>query len=130
MIDVNTECVGPFSEAADWLPRCRRGKEGRGTKVALSTFWRWATIGLKGIRLETIYIGSVRCTSKEALKRFFERVSEAKAGGASQDDPQPSGRTRTDAQRRNESEAAGQQLAKMIAKPPKRGRKVGTAATR
>jgi hypothetical protein len=118
MIDINSEQVGPFTEAAGWVPRCRGGK-----KVAVSTFWRWARYGIAGVRLETIYCGTVRCTSREALQRFFERVSEARAGGADPDDPRPPARPRTDSRRRKASETARQQLGEMIAHPPGRSRK-------
>jgi hypothetical protein len=30
---------------------------------------------MKGVRLETIQVGGTRCTSMEALERFFHRLS-------------------------------------------------------
>jgi Protein of unknown function (DUF1580) len=38
----------------------------------VSTVWRWATRGFRGIVLETITVAGKRFTSKEALCRFFE----------------------------------------------------------
>ena len=65
-----TETVLTFAQAADTLPRRRRGR-----KAHISTLYRWATAGCKGVVLETIQIGGTRCTSREALQRFFERLS-------------------------------------------------------
>jgi hypothetical protein len=47
----------------------------RGRHVAVSTLYRWSTVGLRGVRLETIQVGGTRCTSVQALRRFFERLS-------------------------------------------------------
>ena len=41
-----------------------------------STLFRWASKGLRGVRLEVIRIGGTQCTSVEALARFFHRLSE------------------------------------------------------
>ena len=53
-----------------WLPRRRKGK-----RPHVSTIFRWALRGVRGIRLETIRIGGTLCTSEEALVRFFQRLS-------------------------------------------------------
>jgi len=62
-----------------WLPRRRRGR-----KLNIATVFRWAQRGLRGVRLETISIGGTKCTSEEALKRFFARLSSF---GASPESP-------------------------------------------
>ena len=42
-----------------------------------STLWRWATRGVKGVKLETVRIGAGRVyTSRQALTRFLERTQE------------------------------------------------------
>jgi hypothetical protein len=56
--------------AAKLLPRRRGGK-----KVHTSTIYRWTVTGLRGIVLESLQIGGTRCTSREALQRFFERLN-------------------------------------------------------
>ena len=71
MIDVVREKVFPLREAPSSLPRCRAGR-----KTHVATLFRWASKGLRGIRLETIKVGGSTCTSAEALQRFFERLTE------------------------------------------------------
>lgn len=61
------------------MPRRRKNK-----KPNISTVWRWWKTGIKGIRLETIVCGGVRCTSEAAIRRFFERLTAAADG-----DPAP-----------------------------------------
>jgi hypothetical protein len=61
-----TETVIPFAEAARRLPRLRGDRP-----VNPSTFWRWASSGLRGVVLETCRVGGTRCTSLEAMTRFF-----------------------------------------------------------
>jgi hypothetical protein len=74
-IDVFNENLVTFSEAAKLLPRRPHGK-----RVHVSTIHRWRMAGLHSadgmvVRLETLKIGGVRMTSKEALQRFFDRLS-------------------------------------------------------
>ncbi len=70
MIDTNTETVLSFTEAAKGLPR-RRGAK----RPHVSTIYRWSSSGCKGVILESIQIGGTRCTSKEALARFFNALT-------------------------------------------------------
>jgi hypothetical protein len=44
-----------------------------------STIWRWVTCGVRGIRLETISIGSRRFTSRSALQSFCDGLSRREA---------------------------------------------------
>jgi hypothetical protein len=103
MIDSMNETVVTYAQASDAGPRRRKGR-----KIHVSTFHRWATVGCRGVVLETIQIGGTRCTSLEALQRFFERLTDQKqsvphnAVGA--------GRTRSQARRLRDSEAAGREL--------------------
>jgi hypothetical protein len=71
MIDLNTEDVVSLTEATTLLPR-RRG----GRKCHVATLYRWSIAGCRGVILETLQIGGTRCTSKQALARFFRRLSE------------------------------------------------------
>jgi hypothetical protein len=75
-IDAFAESVISFSEASRLLPK-RRG----GRKVHVSCLYRWSQAGLRSesgmtVRLETVQIGGTRCTSKEALQRFFDRLQD------------------------------------------------------
>lgn len=39
------------------------------------TVWRWATAGVRGVQLETVFVGGQRFTTREALSRFCEAVT-------------------------------------------------------
>ena len=73
MIDVTHEHPISFNEASRFLPDNRR--------PGFSTWWRWSNHGVRGVKLETILVGGRRCTTAEAVRRFFERVT-AVADGA------------------------------------------------
>jgi hypothetical protein len=103
VIDSSTENLTPLNQAADELPRRRRGK-----KTHVSTLFRWTTVGCKGVVLESLQCGGTRCTSREALQRFFEGLSAQAQAGASSGSQVVS---RTLAQRQRESQAAGRRLA-------------------
>jgi len=72
-------------EAAATLPH-RRG--GRPTHSA--TLFRWATEGLRGIKLEVVQVGATKCTSREALARFFARLTEVARPPVPRDPSDPS----------------------------------------
>jgi hypothetical protein len=57
--------------AARRLPQLQR--EGR--HPDLSTVWRWATRGCRGVVLETWLIGGRRVTTAEAVARFINALS-------------------------------------------------------
>ena len=69
MIDLYSETVLSLRDAAKSLP----GRNGR--KIHISTLYRWANRGVKGIRLETVRVGGTLCTSQEALQRFCDGLS-------------------------------------------------------
>jgi hypothetical protein len=95
MIDSNAETLISLTEAARLLPRRRRGK-----RPHVSCLYRWTTTGCKGVVLESIQVGGTRCTSKEALARFFQRLTYA-------DPPEP---TRSPTRRRHAAERAQWEL--------------------
>lgn len=97
MIDSTLETVFPLAEAPEYLPRRRRGR-----KVHISTLHRWATSGCRGVVLEVISVGATKCTSREALQRFFERLT-TRSGGVASAAPAP---LRSAAKRRRDSERA------------------------
>jgi hypothetical protein len=105
------EKLFPLARAPDEadLPERRRRK-----KIHSSCFYRWSTTGLRGVVLETLQVGGTRCTSREALQRFFERLSElnkTKAVGGGHSGSVPVVGRRTLAQRQRASEEAGRKLA-------------------
>lgn len=76
MIDIQTEEVVSLAEAAKskCLPRRRKGK-----RPHVATLFRWTTVGVRGVVLEAIQCGGTRCTSVQALQRFFERCTDPSA---------------------------------------------------
>jgi hypothetical protein len=74
MIDPNTESLISLAEAAKSLPRRRGGK-----KPHISCIYRWTTAGCRGEILDSIQVGGTRCTSTEALARFFRRLTTGNA---------------------------------------------------
>ena len=71
-IDPLNDQLLTMSQAAALLPK-RRG----GSKVAITTLWRWRTRGSKGVRLATVKVGGHVYTSREALTAFIEAQSVA-----------------------------------------------------
>ena len=94
-IDPTSETLISLPEAASLLPRRRRGK-----RPHVSCLYRWTVSGCKGVVLESIQIGGTRCTSREALQRFFEALTARSTGAASI--PAPPTRARTADVRRAE----------------------------
>ncbi|MEN8148989.1 MAG: helix-turn-helix domain-containing protein [Planctomycetota bacterium] len=68
VVDVLGEETLTLAEAAEVLPRLRRGR-----KVHVSTLYRWVSRGVGGVRLEAVKLGRTLITSREALQRFAER---------------------------------------------------------
>jgi hypothetical protein len=102
------ETIIPPPEATKEVPRRRRGR-----KTHVSTIYRWMTSGCRGIVLESIQVGGTRCTSREALQRFFDRLSESAPTGSSEDHSGPISVRRSLAQRQRQSAEAGRRLAEM-----------------
>ncbi len=73
MIDLLSESVLCFRSACSQLSRRRADRP-----VRTSTLYRWSSEGLRGVKLETIQIGGTRCTSVEALQRFFDLLGQQK----------------------------------------------------
>jgi hypothetical protein len=70
MFDIHAEHLLTMREASRLFPGSRQG---RPTHVA--TVHRWATRGIRGIRLEAVRIGGCLYTSREAMQRFAERLT-------------------------------------------------------
>ncbi len=79
MIDPLSEQVISLADGTRFCPARRKGK-----KPHISCIYRWTTTGCRGIVLESLQVGGTRCTSKEALARFFQRLTYADDPGADQ----------------------------------------------
>lgn len=71
-----------LAQAARALPTRRRG-----SKVAVSTVWRWATRGIRGVRLEIVRVGGVTYTTAAAIRDFVEQTNSAASPGQSPSRP-------------------------------------------
>jgi len=67
---LNRETLYPLTQAVE---------KATGRKPHLSTVIRWTTRGSAGIRLESVMLGGRRLTSEDAVLRFTEAVTRAKA---------------------------------------------------
>jgi hypothetical protein len=104
------EKVFPLADAPEKadLPERRRRK-----RIHVSCLYRWSTIGCRGVVLETLQVGGTRCTSREALQRFFERLSklnQPRAVGGGQSGSVPVVGRRTVARRERASAEAAREL--------------------
>jgi hypothetical protein len=70
-IDVLSEETISLSAAARLLPRLRADRP-----VSAATIWRWASHGLRGVKLETARVGGTTVTSPDALRRFFAALGD------------------------------------------------------
>jgi Protein of unknown function (DUF1580) len=71
------DCRATYSPPQD----SRRSNPRTGDKpVHPDTLHRWCLLGVRGIRLESVMVGGRRCTSIEALNRFFQAVTAAANG--------------------------------------------------
>ena len=71
MIDIQHETLVPLSTAK--IP---------GNPSAV-TRWRWKLKGVKGVRLETVTVGTRVFTSAESISRFISGTTAAAAGQSS-----------------------------------------------
>ena len=70
MIDINSESLLSMTDASREFPG----------RPHVSTLWRYAQTGCRGVKLETIRCGGRRFTSREALERFTRAVTVAVDG--------------------------------------------------
>src|SRR5829696_2538443 len=102
MIDPSQEQLLPLSSAPTH-PMLRRGRR-VGKPIHRSTLERWRLRGVRGVRLDTILLGGLRCTSVEALERFFHELNNP---SARTDTPTPSQVRRAHFDAEQELNAAG-----------------------
>jgi hypothetical protein len=85
-------------EAAKRLPVGRNGK-----CVSLATLYRWASRGVRGIKLDLFCCGGRTVTSVQALESFIERVTAMRTGvGAAAQPARPTSSRRAAMQRANQ----------------------------
>jgi len=77
MIDLETEKPVSPKDVCRMLP----GRTGNG--VSLSTVFRWMLKGCQGQKLESLIVGGVRYTSREAVERFVARLNGRENGHSS-----------------------------------------------
>lgn len=70
MIDLRVEELLPLREVPRRLPIRPSGK-----KLHVSAVYRWASRGVRGVRLETTRVGGTTYTSAEALQRFSDALN-------------------------------------------------------
>lgn len=79
----------PFSETPIRLAKARKLVPGRRSDgVNIATIHRWHRCGVHGVRLETILIGGIRHTSREAMARFIVATTR-EASPADENDETP-----------------------------------------
>ena len=71
MIDPANEELITLTAACKLLPQRRRGK-----RPHVSTLYRWAAEGCRGVVLATTQVGGTKCTSQKFLATFFQRLTE------------------------------------------------------
>lgn len=72
MIDPFDADLLSLADAAANLPSLKDGRP-----IHVTTLWRWARYGLRGIKLETIKIGGRVFTNRQSLQKFFADVAKA-----------------------------------------------------
>lgn len=96
MNDLTKEALLTLNEARSAFPG--------GKRLGLATIQRWRMRGVRGVKLETLLVGGMRYTSREAIARFIAAQNAADA---------PAVPVITPTQRRRQSEAAASELKKM-----------------
>ena len=69
MIDPEVEQLVPVNKVP------KKVEEWMGESHSVSTIYRWMNDGVRGVKLEWMQAPGFRCTSVQALKRFFARLS-------------------------------------------------------
>ncbi len=69
-VDLSREKLIPLTEAAKHFPRPKEGQ-----KLHLATLYAYTTRGKRGVVLESVQAGDIRCTTLEAIQRFFGELT-------------------------------------------------------
>ena len=73
LIDLKSEDIITFVEAIALVPTR--------PPVSVSTISRWCTTGCRGIKLESVFVGGRRKTTRQALERFLLACRERRWAG-------------------------------------------------
>jgi len=76
VIDPKTEELLTLNQARG-LPELRKN----GQRPDLATLYRWSGKGVRGVRLASVQVGGSRCTSRQAVATFLERLTEQSTAG-------------------------------------------------
>lgn len=79
MIDLEREVPVTLAEAPKLIPAINAipGMDARKT-MHPRTLYNWSTRGKRGVVLETVPIGGILVTTREALQRFFLRLASSR----------------------------------------------------
>jgi len=70
-----TPTINP--ETDDLRPVNQIVHERLGKRVAASTLYRWRSAGVRGVRLECVFVGGVCCTTMAAFAAFVRAQTDA-----------------------------------------------------
>jgi hypothetical protein len=87
MIDPTKEKIYSLAQLARWLDAIGDRKPPHPGTLA-----RWATRGIRGVRLETLRAGGRICSTKEAVARFFNELSSDRSVSCKQTQSGPPAR--------------------------------------
>lgn len=82
MIDIRKDKLLTLTEASRLFP----GR--RGGQIKYGTIRRWVSVGVKGVRLETVPVGGGIRTTEQACREFtrrLQKIRESKYGEATSD---------------------------------------------
>lgn len=108
VIDWEREKLVRIPDATKFIPTY-----GSRAGAAVSTIYKWVTVGCEGIVLESVKIGRKRFTSEEAVKRFLAQLGSHRAGKPP--------RMRTLRERTEAGEKAGEELGRIWARSATEG---------
>jgi hypothetical protein len=94
MIDLERENPVTLAAAPQLIPAINAvpGMDAR-KRLHPRTIYNWASRGKRGVVLETVPVGGVLVTTKEAIQRFFARLSAAREQQFIDREPKPCLRT-------------------------------------
>ena len=111
MIDLDRETLVTLAEAPRLIPAINAvpGMEAR-KPLHPRTIYNWASRGKRGVVLETVPVGGILVTTKQALERFFSRLATARENRMIESDRVPARRTLR--RRQSRIDATRERLAK------------------
>lgn len=74
-MDTQAQGIDPDSEELITLQQATTKFPGR-RRIGIATLFRWASTGVRGVKLETLHVGRSRFTSVEAIGRFIQAQNQ------------------------------------------------------